>query len=335
MVGLYLTPIVRTFDRNGAFHRNPACLDVAHACPGYRRAVMKSTRQKDDAALMFVEADDLSPLDAARTATRLAVGRSFTDLYQDDVTPLDARDAGVDVTVDAACASLGAARAASVGGTVRALMLAVEPAARPDMFDAPTPEKTGSITDDFAGSGALGAGWAVVLGSATWARTSGQLTVNGGGTDAIRRTEAAFPNDQWSQLDITYPADDSHLGIGVRLSAIGEGYFLFVGSADIVVKFWQGGGSTYLSDAGTGHSNPNTYTIKLDVTGTTITWYQGGVSQGTVTDSTFASGKPGVFYLEGTAGGVMDNFVCIDAVSSFIARPNKQPRQAVQRAASW
>lgn len=126
----------------------------------------------------------------------------------------------------------------------------------------------------------------------------------GGGVGAFAMWNAdSFSADQYSQF--TY-ATSGNMGLGVRLadngSAKANGYVWRIAGGTISKA--NGGTVTTLVSS---ISVPAVGSVcKMVIAGTTITVYDDGVSIGTVTDATWASGSPGLYGTSGNAGTADD-----------------------------
>lgn len=155
----------------------------------------------------------------------------------------------------------------------------------------------GQITDNFNRvDGGLGSGWETTAGTAWTISSNAAKPVSQYTTTTVRRTET-FSNDHYAQVrteaatgvgDITYGA------VAVRVGATGDGYLARLYPGELSLYKRVGGANTYLSDAPVTASGNTLYTLKLDVSGTTITAYFEGVQKIQVTDSAISSGNPGL-----------------------------------------
>ncbi|MFC4307493.1 hypothetical protein ACFPN2_00225 [Steroidobacter flavus] len=108
----------------------------------------------------------------------------------------------------------------------------------------------------------------------------------------------AFAADQSSEVKVLVPGDYDDAGIGVRLSSTG-------GGQGYVAQYRAGDGRVYVSRLTAGAlttliapvvSWTSGDVLKLTVTGTMLEVFRNGVSIGSTTDSTHASGQPGLVY---------------------------------------
>lgn len=162
------------------------------------------------------------------------------------------------------------------------------------------------FSDDFAGSGALGANWALAQGTGL-ARVSGDAyDVTGGASRGNKITGISHPNDQYAKAVLAQNkgsgryaslfvrasgVDGSLVGYQISFGGTNEWYISLIGGADLA-----NGTTTFnIGD-----------TIEIRAVGTTISiWLNGSMlSGGSVTDSTHTSGVPGMAtYWEGSAIG--------------------------------
>ncbi len=175
------------------------------------------------------------------------------------------------------------------------------------------------ITDDF-NRASLGANWAAAEGT-IWAINASTTVrpVSSYAHTGIIRTEAAFPDDQYAQVDTRWTAtsDDCHGGLRVRSNGTTTAYVTYfdTGNTGILYLYKRiAGANTYLGDSGSSVlAVDTTGTIKLEAIGTAIKVYVGGVQKISVTDSAITSGKPGLHAFTGDQKVDFDNFECTDA----------------------
>ena len=123
---------------------------------------------------------------------------------------------------------------------------------------------------------------------------------------------ATWGNDQSAQATLAaLNGSTEYAGVTVRMSGSG-GYGLITdgSGANTIFTIWTGSSVAQL-----GSSLGVTWVvgdvIKLGIVGTTLTAYKNGTSIGTITDSTFASGAPGV---ETYGVGAVDDWSATDGV---------------------
>jgi hypothetical protein len=158
-----------------------------------------------------------------------------------------------------------------------------------------------AASDNFnRANGSLGAGWTDM--SDGGLAISNQMVVgNAAGTSGDIRTGESYANDQYSQVTVTATPLTGTQWIGPMVRAQNGGTALYVG-----IYFWNNGspqlmvfkringawtqlGSSYASGAlavGT--------TLTLTVVGSTLTFAQNGTTRVTASDTSLASGAPGI-----------------------------------------
>lgn len=156
-------------------------------------------------------------------------------------------------------------------------------------------------TDTFTGTN----GTALPTYSANWAANAGTIQINtnayvaasAGNECGCRWTADAFNNDQYSQATLTAKdgTSNSEVGVGVRHAAAGTAtyYGYYQEGLSSGACFKNVGGTWTQLGAAFGSAGAGTL-LRLEVSGTTLTVYHAGVSQGTRTDSSIASGVAGV-----------------------------------------
>jgi hypothetical protein len=135
-----------------------------------------------------------------------------------------------------------------------------------------------------------------------------QLT--GGGSEGAYKWDGdgAFANDQYAQA--VYANTGNYGGVTVRMSGVTtattNGYIALVDAGKIDLQKITNGTRSNLQAQMTG-AVANADTVKLEVIGTAIKVYVNAVQQGTtVTDSSFASGQPGIYFLNSLACALDD-----------------------------
>jgi len=155
-------------------------------------------------------------------------------------------------------------------------------------------------TDDFnrANNANLGANWVVNTGN--WGITSNAAQASTDDSHASYDGGIIWPNNQWSQATLKATVGpDEHSGTAVTArsqgSGVNSGYELWVGSGGVGIVVVSGGSYTYISTSTlTGFAANDV--LYLEAQSTTLLAKKNGatISALTVTDSTFASGKPGI-----------------------------------------
>ncbi len=174
------------------------------------------------------------------------------------------------------------------------------------------------ITDDF-NRASLGANWAAAEGT-VWAINASTVVrpVSTYSQTGIIRTEAAFPNDQYAQVETrwTTTSDDGAGGLRVRSNGTTTAYVTYFDAGTGLLMLYKrvAGVNTYLGDSGTSPlAVDTTGTLKLEAIGTAIKAYVNGVEKISATDAAIASGKPGLHALTGDQLVNFDNFESTDA----------------------
>ena len=134
----------------------------------------------------------------------------------------------------------------------------------------------------------------------------------------VATTEVDFADDHEAEITVHALGSADYVGPAVRVSASGcyavrcDG----VNAAGRVVVRMDG---TTLTNVGTVRVIPvNGDTVKLRAVGSTITVYVNGSLVDTVTDATFTTGQPGIYYHRGNTGVSRgDNFSATDITSGL------------------
>jgi len=115
-------------------------------------------------------------------------------------------------------------------------------------------------------------------------------------------TGAPFDNDQYAQATILSEAGAGFPGVGVRMSSNGSNGYVFVGngSGSEIMKVVSGAPIGLLAEP---PFNPSDV-VALYASGTTISGYKNGVLVGSVTDTTFSGGYPGLAGQDHAGGGL-------------------------------
>ena len=156
---------------------------------------------------------------------------------------------------------------------------------------------TRTDTFDRANSSNLGADWAEDSGD--WSITSNNVAngTSGNTYRKLRWVGAAMDSANYS-VEVVARSGGSSNGIGpaVRLAASSAvtyyGYVIFGGDAAYLVET-TAGGETIL-DTGSAITASTDYTLRLEVDGSTIRGYLNGVLDVSATDTSLASGPPGI-----------------------------------------
>lgn len=329
-IGLFLTPI----SLNGR-RRQPDCLAASALLTNKRRGHMLSD-DAVNAGLFVCEADEFAAVNAVANVVQLATAADFASIYRSSADYAASLTLGQRNAISTRVAALGldTSGIVTIADFVQRVARRLEPAASPGMFDTPTPFKTGTIVDDFAGP--LNAAWTKYQGNGSFA-ASGQLVWTQAGAvtvEVLGRNEAAgFPNDQWAQIDCQFqtanPGAQTGPAVRCAISGTKTGYLVELQLNDMVLERFSTGTLVYINDFVQTITAATLYTVKLDITGTTLTVYLGGVSVGSQPDSNILSGVPAVTVAENNSSAgtcAFDNWQCIDANSSGLSALIGEPK---------
>lgn len=336
MIATYLVPTIEKDIQvvNESFKsREPLFLEEAKSCPGWKQSwahIPKGTLVPY--TLLTVRADSFAPLDAMPEAILIGKFDKLGDWLEGDKVRR-----AIPSGIRGKMTALGLVSSGTL--TRRELWERIAHRLEPALHDMSYESSVGlppsSITDDFnRANGAPGSGWTEVFlidGGGSAAIVSNQFAAtNDYSTSIWRRTEAAFPDDQYVQTSSRMSDIYSLVLPYARCSADGDGYAPWGWSTT--------GMEIRRFDATTTASNPaNTYltgfagvwvvgtfyTLKITVTGDSIRVDQ-GIYNGTGTDSTYTSGKPGIYsYASDPVAGAADNFECTDATASSLIKTKK------------
>ena len=160
-------------------------------------------------------------------------------------------------------------------------------------------------TDNFnrADSATLGANWSVMTGQTGWQIVSNSARVLDTGVDCADRYSAvSWPNDQYSQAEVTLSArawvTGEGLGLLLRGSAAAETFYRFVTARDTVgddSEFGKVVTGTFTALATRSFTFSSGQVLYASASGTTIVLkYNGSQLGASITDSAIASGSAGV-----------------------------------------
>lgn len=163
-------------------------------------------------------------------------------------------------------------------------------------------------SDAFTGESVpLSASWATpTVGG--WLITSNRAGgTNGGGFNLVAWAADTLSANQYAQAVSTVTGGDaSGPVVRIQSGSVG-GYVLdwYAPDSSITLQRIDSSGPTTatLASCGTAATAP---TLKISISGTSLTGYVNGVSACTATDTTYASGQPGIFAYQ---GGSVDDFV--------------------------
>lgn len=156
---------------------------------------------------------------------------------------------------------------------------------------------TRTDTFDRANSSNLGADWAEDSGD--WSITSNNVAngTSGNTYRKLRWVGAAMDSANYS-VEVVARSGNISNGIGpaVRMAASSTvtyyGYIIFGGDAAYLVEITAGGEA--ILDTGSAITASTNYTLRLEVDGSTIRGYLNGVLDVSATDTSLASGPPGI-----------------------------------------
>jgi len=169
-----------------------------------------------------------------------------------------------------------------------------------------------SFSDDFnRTNGAVGANWTTITGLNTLNVVSnacaGSTTTCGG---YVATATATFAADQEAECVIDPFGTFDRGGPAVRFNG-NDGYFVRAWTATVLHLCRMSAGEITQLGADITWSAPAT--VRLRVEGTTLTVYEDDVELRTATDSTHATGQPGLFYDWGDSNATrLDNFYATD-----------------------
>ena len=153
-------------------------------------------------------------------------------------------------------------------------------------------------------SSSLGANWTILNGTLGIASNHAAATNTNGNNFALWNADV-FTANQTAQAIVFYGGGAGFLGPGCRLSSGGNGYIAMGsggGTNTVELHRFDSSASTLLA----------TYTatltdgdvIELSVSGTTLTTTLNGTDLGTFTDSTYATGQPGIYIFNSAAASI-------------------------------
>jgi len=176
-----------------------------------------------------------------------------------------------------------------------------------------------SFTDDFnRADGALGSNWATVGTRSQPTITSNRFAVTSAPSvraAAVATSAATFTADHEATVTAAVLGSSDFLGPAVRVDATnGTGYMIYTdgtnASSRRVYRFTNAG-TTNIGAVNISCVAGDTLTLRAE--GSTITAYRNGVLVDTITDATYSTGQPGIFYdrqNNGTSRG--DDFTAQD-----------------------
>jgi hypothetical protein len=147
-------------------------------------------------------------------------------------------------------------------------------------------------------NGAIGSNWTVGQGGVNI--SSNTFVGTGGANNAVYWAANSFPPAQFSEvLLVTLNSTTDFPGVGVLMSGTGtstQGYECIEDTANIYLQKIAGSGSnTTLTSAATSGAPGDIIRLEVTTAGA-LTCYKNGVSTLTITDTSFTSGAPGLFF---------------------------------------
>lgn len=175
--------------------------------------------------------------------------------------------------------------------------------------------------------------------SGHWATTAGGLKCTSAGVvkgtgvspqdnlSSWSTSDYTFANDQTSAISFSNVGVNDWPGATTRITGTGTsttGYVAYAVPEASSVNLYKiatsgtiGSGSTNLLASYTGLTLTGSHTLELDVTGTNLTTKLDGTTLGTVSDSSYASGQPGMAYEFGnTDASQINSWTGTDGISS-------------------
>lgn len=143
--------------------------------------------------------------------------------------------------------------------------------------------------------------------------SSGIVTDTGGSESVASYTAVSIGNDQYAQVDVQIDFANRKAGPAVRVSTSDGSHYSFnnvqgsPGDYEIV-EHASNTAATRIGAAYTGETSTYPVTLKLTISGSTLTPYINGVAKATRSDSTHASGQPGLFISSPDQLASVDNF---------------------------
>jgi hypothetical protein len=176
----------------------------------------------------------------------------------------------------------------------------------------------GTVSDSFAGI-SLDSNWTQVSGGGSFSVSSGQVSTQSRQTTYYWNADT-FGNDQYAQTVVGTPGTQG-MGPCVRIAASGVGYFVLANSTPSI-KVYKGNWTTLsFSQIGTTSSAAvNTGDVlNLSVVGNKITLTQNGmpICGSPITDTTYASGQPGIAGYPG-GGDTLGSFTAEYSVTTSV-----------------
>ena len=132
---------------------------------------------------------------------------------------------------------------------------------------------------------------------------------NGGGNQGMSWSAATIAADQFSTIDCTLGTGPSS-GVGPVVRRNGAAYYMAQWNTGNGGEYnvWEAPSFTRIGSQITGVGVSGTRTLRLEVSGTTVTFFVDGVSQTSGTNSGIASGEPGIQINSNTSASTADNW---------------------------
>lgn len=200
------------------------------------------------------------------------------------------------------------------------------------------------ITDAFTGTNGTGlptysSNWTYTKGSGTnIAINNNAAHPNSSSAESCcERTETGFPAGHYAQGTFTAVLTGSTIGAAVRCQGSGSQDYYGYYASSTTSELFENDGATWTQLGSSAGGFAVNDTIRLTVSGSTLTPNKNGSTTGTPgaqTDATFSNGKPGVCAWNVATGLQFDSFECSDvsAGASLIPLP-RTALHAVTRAA--
>jgi len=146
-----------------------------------------------------------------------------------------------------------------------------------------------TVTDDFnRANGALGANWDCSMYADVPSIDSNHVIGDAGGGGACVWAANTFATTQCSQALLLTNNNAPAIAPAVRMDAAAVDWYAYYATGEI---YRTDNGSTTQIATGTGYGD--TVVAKICATGTTVEWFNDGVSDGTVVDSALTAGSAG------------------------------------------
>lgn len=176
-----------------------------------------------------------------------------------------------------------------------------------------------TFADDFnRADGALGSNWATVGTRSQPTIVSNRFAVTSAPSiraAAVATSAATFTADHEATITAAVLGSADFLGPAVRVDATnGTGYMIYTdgtNSSNRRVYRFTNAGTTNIGGVNISCTAGDTLTLRA--VGSTITAYKNGVLVDTISDATYTSGQPGIFYERGNNGTSRgDDFTATD-----------------------